>query len=340
MDCPDPSPPVSPAPSSVAAAPAGDLAEDESSMSDFFAGPEGIRPGWRLAFYLAMSLGMLFAFRWLLADWQPQGKAALWADLFEQLAALLSAFIPGFVMARVEHRRFGDYGFPWKNAFDRNFWVGSAWGIASVSLLVLVLRGLHGFYFGHLALHGGRVVRFALFWGAFFLLVGFFEEFFARGYTQFTLTQGIGFWPAALALSAIFGAVHLNNSGENLAGAAGAAFIGLFFCLTLRRTGTLWFAVGMHTSWDWAESFVYSVPDSGGMVPGHLLKSTLRGPVWLTGGSVGPEGSLLVFILIAVLWLCFDYMYPEVRYPAARALVPHELSRESSLDLLGPSASS
>jgi membrane protease YdiL (CAAX protease family) len=94
----------------------------------------------------------------------------------------------------------------------------------------------------------------------------------------------------------------------------GAAMIGLFFCLTVRRTGTLWFAVGFHASWDWGESYLYSVPDSGGISPGHLLKSSFHGPRWLTGGSVGPEGSLLVFVVIALMWVAFDRVYREANY--------------------------
>ncbi len=94
-----------------------------------------------------------------------------------------------------------------------------------------------------------------------------------------------------------------------------AALIGFFFCLTLRRTGNLWFAVGFHAAWDWGESFLYSVPDSGEMVTGHLLKSSFHGSTWLTGGSVGPEGSVLVFILIALLWVAFNRLYPDVKYP-------------------------
>ena len=90
--------------------------------------------------------------------------------------------------------------------------------------------------------------------------------------------------------------------------------IGFFFCLTLRRTGTLWWAVGFHMAWDWGESFLYSVPDSGTTVHGHLLNSSFNGPAWLTGGSVGPEGSYLIFALIALLWVLFDRVYPEVKY--------------------------
>jgi CAAX protease family protein len=82
---------------------------------------------------------------------------------------------------------------------------------------------------------------------------------------------------------------------------------GLFCCLTLHRTGNLWFAVGFHASWDWGESFFYSVPDSGEIAVGHLLSSTFHGPDWLTGGSVGPEGSVVLCpAVIAVVCLVFS----------------------------------
>jgi len=190
------------------------------------------------------------------------------------------------------------------------FWLGLAWGIATLTVLMLLMRAAGVFSFGNLALHGARIFKFAAFWGAYFLLVGFFEEFTFRGYTQFTLARGMGFWPTALLLSFIFGAVHLNNPGEAWVGALCAGFIGLFLCFTLRRTGSLWFAVGMHASWDWGESYLYSVPDSGGMATGHLLNSGFHGARWLTGGSVGPEGSVLVFVVIAASWWLFARLYP------------------------------
>jgi uncharacterized protein len=139
--------------------------------------------------------------------------------------------------------------------------------------------------------------------------VGLFEEFLLRGYSQFTLTRGVGFWPAALALSCAFGLIHLKNDEEHWPGLLAAAFIGLFFCLTLRRTGNLWFAVGFHAAWDWGETFFYSVPDSGMTAPGHLLSSSLHGPAWLSGGSVGPEGSILCFLVIALVWILFAKIY-------------------------------
>ena len=162
---------------------------------------------------------------------------------------------------------FGCYGLPAANAFGKLFWVGALWGMCSLTVLMLALRAAHVFYFGAVALHGVRMLKFAVFWAVFFLIVGFYEEFFTRGYTQFTLTEGVGFWPAAILLSLGFGALHLENPGEDWVGILAAMLIGFFFCLTLRRTGNLWFAIGFHAAWDWGESYLYSVPDSGGRLP-------------------------------------------------------------------------
>ena len=156
--------------------------------------------------------------------------------------------------------------------FGKLFWVGAVWGFASITLLLGTLYGLRVFDVGHLAMHGVRVVKFGVFWAVMFLLVGLFEDFLLRGYSQFTLTRAIGFWPAAAVMSCVFGLVHLQQCGGSSGpGLLAAAVIGLYFCFTLRRTGSLWFAVGFHAAWDWGETFFYSVPDSGTMFPGHLL---------------------------------------------------------------------
>jgi len=179
---------------------------------------------------------------------------------------------------------------------------------------LLALRAIGAFTFGSLALHGPRIWKFAVFYAVFFLITGFFEDFLMRGYSQWVLARGINFWPAAVFLSATFGYIHGRNPGESSIGLAAAGCVGFFFCLTLRRTGDLWWAVGFHMTWDWGESFLYSVPDSGARLPWHLFNSSMNGPDWLTGGSVGPEGSYLVFVLIAGVWILFSWVYPEVRY--------------------------
>lgn len=237
----------------------------------------------------------------------------IWRLLVEG-SMMLAAILPALAMTRIEHRPFADFGLPPRRAFRRNFWIGTLWGLGGISIFMLGLHFGSAFDFGSLALHGVRIWKFAAYHFLLFLLTAFFEEFLLRGYSLWVLSRGINFWPAAVFLSAAFGYIHKGNPGEAPVGLIAAAAIGLFLCLTLRRTGDLWWAVGFHMAWDWGESFLYSVPDSGSLLPGHLFKSAMHGPDWLTGGSVGPEGSYLIFGIIAALWLAFDRAYPTVKY--------------------------
>ena len=315
----EPEPPVAAhdaKPDATASSPSSLLTKSgahESPLRDVFLGPEGICPGTRLLIYLAMAWIVYQVEGWLAVSLRSH-LSVLWWRMMIEASMMLAAILPGFVMARIEGRPFGDFGLPLRRAFGRNFWVGTLWGIASLTVLMVVLRAAGAFSFGSLDLHGGRIVKFALYYAVFFLLTGFFEEFLLRGYSQWVLTKGMNFWPAAALLSVSFGALHGSNPGEARIGLVAVVAIGFFFCLTLRRTGDLWWAVGFHMSWDWGESYLYSVPDSGTVLPGHLLNSSFHGPAWLTGASVGPEGSYLVFVVLAALWVLFDRVYPEVKY--------------------------
>jgi membrane protease YdiL (CAAX protease family) len=265
--------------------------------------------------YLLMAFLIFQVEGWVVVSLRSHASN-LGGRMIVEASMMLAAILSGLVMARIEGRPFGDFGLPLRGAFGLNFWVGALWGIGSLSILMLGLRVTGAFEFGPLSLHGARIWKFGLYYGVFFLVTGFFEEFLLRGYSQWVLSQGMTFWPAAALLSFSFGAIHLANPGEAKTGLAAAAMMGFFLCLTLRRTGNLWWAVGFHMAWDWGETYLYSVADSGTILPGHLINSSLHGPAWLTGGSVGPEGSYLVFATIAALWVVFDRVYPEVNYGA------------------------
>ncbi len=279
-------------------------------LTRLFLGPEGLRAGGRLLVFVAIGQLLLKAGQALMRPTMHRVEHTVWHELGKIVVPAVVVLLTTVIMSRVEHRPFGAYGLPWRQASGKNFAWGVLWGFGALSLLLLTLRGLHAFYFGALAIHGVRAFKFALFWAVFFFLVGIVEEGIFRGYAQFTLARGIGFWPAAVLLSALFAAGHLSNPGENRIGILTVALVGLFWCFTLLRTGSLWFAVGLHASWDWAESYFYGVPDSGGMSPGHLLNSSSQGPAWLSGGSVGPEGSVLVVVVIALMFVVFHFAFP------------------------------
>ena len=133
-----------------------------------------------------------------------------------------------------------------------------------------------------------------------------------------------GFWQAAWVTSALFGFVHLPNGGENWVGIFAAAFIGFVFCVSVRVTGSAWWAIGCHAGWDWAETFFYGAADSGLPAKGHYLTTSPAGnPLW-SGGANGPEGSLLVLgvILLLLLLLLWLYGRGKVAAPNAPAAQP------------------
>jgi membrane protease YdiL (CAAX protease family) len=315
----EPGQPAAPPPSQVEPPP-------PSRWQEIFVGTAGVRAGWRFLAYLAIG-GLCFVLftslaQWLLVASRPGFNP--WIMLADEGAGFLAALVPALIMGKFEARALRDYGLPGRGLLSRRFCEGMAWGIVSISVLMAALHGAHAFDYGRIELHGYYLVKWGVFWGVFFLCVGLFEEFTFRGYTLATLTGGVGFWPAAVFLSVLFGLVHMGNRGEAWVGALAAGLIGLWLALTVRRTGDLWLAIGFHLAFDWGETFLYSVPDSGTIMPGHLLSSHFHGARWLTGGSVGPEGSVLVFGLIALLFVIFDRVHRRAQYPraAAAASVP------------------
>jgi uncharacterized protein len=221
--------------------------------------------------------------------------------------AVIGAALP---MSFLEKRQPGEYGFPVHLAFGKLFWQGVLSGLAEVTVLIGLIAAFGGYSFGSFAVHGPSMVRWLLLWAVFFMMVGFGEEFLFRGYVQYTLGRGLGFWPAAILLSIVFGLLHLANPGEGWVGAASVVFFGLAMCFSLWRTGSLWFAVGLHASFDFGESFLYSVPNSGVVLDGHLSNAAMHGPAWLTGGSIGPEGSIFCFLMTGLLCYLIHRLYP------------------------------
>jgi membrane protease YdiL (CAAX protease family) len=292
-------------------------------LKPIFVGPNGLRAGWRLLMFLAL-FSVLFGSFVLIRAGGPQGFLEKYRNqshititplVMGGSEAITLLFLCGaaLIMGKLEHRKFSEYGLPLRKSLGRDFRIGSFLGFLAISGTLLTMFLFHGFRIIGLALHGKAIVSSLVGWGIAFLLVGLVEEFLFRGYIQYTLASGIGFWPAAFVMSGLFGLGHAFNSNENAVGSEAVVMFGLLLCLFLRRTGNLWCAVGFHLGYDWGQMF-YGVPDSG-IVPYHnLLNSTLSGPRWLTGGVVGPEASFLTPLALLVVALVFSRHHREIRY--------------------------
>lgn len=281
-------------------------------LEKIFLNDHGLRAGWRLMIYavlvMVLATGSMTAVRFITQPVHGAFSPTLW--LFQETLLFAVIFGSALIMSRMEKRPAGAYGLPVAQAFGKYFWQGWLVGLCEVTALMGLIATFGGYKFGSVVLQGGELAHWAVLWGIFFVVVGLFEEFLFRGYTQFTLGDGIGFWPAAILLSTLFGLAHLRNPGEGWVGAASVVMIGLVLAFALRRTGNLWFVVGLHASFDFGETFLYSVPNSGMLFEGHLSSATLQGKPWLTGGTVGPEGSVFSFVTMALLAVVIHVLFP------------------------------
>ena len=284
-----------------------------SSIASIFIGPDGLRAGWKfLLFALGIELGALIVeeplaqvlARYFAINLRELSAPAL---LIREFVFCLSVFLVTGIFALGEHRRIDSYGLPIEQAFGKFFWKGMLAGLLVVLFVAgaMILSGamvVHG-----LALHGSDLVRLTLLWFVANILLGLSEEYTFRGYALQSLWQGAGFWSAALITTAIFAGDHLEKPGENAIDLGMIFFLGLILCLSVRKTGSLWWAVGWHTGFDFGQLFLIGTRNGGQTPMGRLFNVTFPGPAWLNGGELGTEASIFmvpaaIATLIYVIW--------------------------------------
>ena len=311
------------------------------TLRRLFFGDDGLRAGWSFALFLIILVGISRLFNFLIFHFHllpepPKNAAALpltskGTILSDGGTFLLTAFA-AWLMSLIERRPWSRYGITTVRAIP-DFFTGLFWGFFCLSTLIGLLLLTHTIAFAGLALHGSAAVASGAKWLLGFLFVGFAEEFLTRGYIQYTVARGvagitrtmdptnryshaIGFWVSAFIFSAcLFMLGHIANKGETPWGILQVGLAGTVFAFSLWRTGSLWWAIGFHCSWDWAQSYFYGTNDSGLAAVGHLLNSHPTGATMLSGGNTGPEGSILctpIFLLIAAI---IHFTLPRRNYP-------------------------
>jgi len=287
-------------------APAPRVSSSKWTLHSSFIGPQGMRSGWSMLIFIGILMAEVLLTRMpvnlLLHFMKLNPSLESWRPVVAAGTLVLLVLVATAIMARIEGRPVLSYGFIDERRLSR-FVLGIAGGVAALSALVLALKMSGWLIFDGRALHGASAWSYGLRWGIAFLLTALFEESLLRGYLQSTLARGVGFWWAAVLLSLAFGATHLPNHGESPIGIFSVVGAGLLFCLSLWLTKSLYWAVGLHAAWDWSQSYLYGVPDSGQVASGHLFASHPSGGLIWSGGPTGPEGSLYVLPTLAIIAL-------------------------------------
>lgn len=192
------------------------------------------------------------------------------------LPDLLVGFaVPGLLMGLVFA---AEWALGWVQ-FEGWAWEGGAWGAAVLGLL------------GGLAL---------------FCAVGYEEELLSRGYQLQNLVEGTNLRVGLFLTATLFSILHLFNPGAGWASFLGILAAGYFLAFGWLRTRQLWLSIGLHIGWNFFEGTIFGFPVSG-LDMFRLMRHTVSGPAWFTGGAFGPEAGLIILPAMAIggslIWL-------------------------------------
>src|SRR5215469_1791741 len=284
-------------------------AANRARLRSVFFGPHGIRAGWSILVFATLIAPLEVIARILRRDYPSlfigviTPGNSLVIETIRFFFIIAATAVTGCIEGREVWSYYGLAG-PRSVAKLLAGWTG---GLVCLSLVVGLLNAAGFLVFDGRDLHGLPIFGNGLIWLLTFLMLGVSEELMYRGYLQATLTRSMGFWPAAIVVSVLFGLGHIPNPGETVVGIIGVTIRALFYCFLLRLTGSLWLGIGFHAAWDWAQSFLFGTPQSGHVMQGHFFSTHPLGAPLMSGGGVGPEGSLLwappfVLGLLAFFW--------------------------------------
>lgn len=159
-------------------------------------------------------------------------------------------------------------------------------------------------------------------WLAFDYLGAAGEELYGRVAVLLVAQSLIGWRGAILVSGLMFSVLHLGNPGADWVWLLRLFVQGMLLAFAVYRTGSIWWSVGYHTGWNWASAPLFGAAGSGFLDQGHLLDFKPIGSPWITGGTVGPEGSVYAFLAV----LCaFVLLITATRDRETGKTVPDEI---------------
>ncbi|CAN5492158.1 hypothetical protein BH10PSE17_BH10PSE17_29410 [soil metagenome] len=269
-----------------------------------------------MALYLALVVLTGFGYTQLLHLFGVQRQPAnaiidAWFFVRQSGSFLIIVIVALLLLKLIERRPLSAYGV----TFDRlapRFAQGALVGCVMLSVLAGSLILFGGLAYDGVGVIGGAAIQAALVWALAYLIVGVFEELLFRGVLFHIVWRGMGVrWAAAIS-SLAFLFAHAGNPNEAPFGLIGAGLIALVFCYSVWKTGSLWWAIGFHTAWNWSQSYLFGVANSGFASRDSLLISHAQGPSWFSGGETGPEGSVLILVIVTATALVLSRMRKSV----------------------------
>ena len=131
------------------------------------------------------------------------------------------------------------------------------------------------------------------------------EELVTRGYLYGAIESRYGVVLAFVINSVFFAFLHGANKGITIMAILQITLISIVFSFFVYRYDSLWMAMGMHTGWNYTQSLLLGLPNSGIVSAKALFHLDASSDSILYSASFGLEGGLTVDIILFVMIVCF-----------------------------------
>jgi len=292
-----------------------------------------LRAGWRILFFLLLFLSgssLIFVTQSLMGVSSKRAFLNDYSLLIITILAITATASVYLIRRFVDKRSFTSLGLQlskktWKDlafGFVLSLAMAGAFTLGLYSLGVLQFEGVAWQSLGDVPFHEGfvpimgsmSVVTVALLLLE-TLLVGYWEELVFRGYVFQNMTEGIGLKLAIIVSCLLYGLIHAANPNATTLSSLIIVAFGFLRIYGYLATGQLWLSMGMHIGWNFFQGPIFGFAASG-HEKSTLLQHSTEGANWLTGGSFGPEGSLLILpILLFALVAMYKWAQRDVEEP-------------------------
>lgn len=127
-----------------------------------------------------------------------------------------------------------------------------------------------------------------------------------RGYLYVRLIHACGTSFATVAMACLYAAVSAFHPNATRLSVLVSFLLGLLASFAYLRTRALWMAWGIHFGWAASMIAIFGLPVGGVDAYSSVVETTISGRNWLSGGTYGPEGSL---VAVAVVLAAIPVLY-------------------------------
>ncbi len=258
-----------------------------------------LRSGWRALVFVLLAGGIAFSLQAALSP--LRGKV----DILGPLIFLISTLLASLIMTRYVNRKpFTAIGLHIQSSMLRDFGNGFTQGLVMMSGVFVIEYSLGYAHLTWRSLELLGLVGIVAYGLVFFSIAAFAEEVLFRGYLFQTFVQGMTFLPAMIIMALFFAFAHRSNPNQTAFGLINVSLAAIWLSIAYMKTRSLWLPFGLHVSWNYSQTVIYSFPTSGIDFTKFQLGETVQsGPEWITGGAFGPEGgALATLMLILSTW--------------------------------------